>query len=122
MKQLDLIICSSDKNLAPCTIERKCHVQIAFDDHLGNKNNCQQLAKAEATQTITDTRMKIDALLDQCEDCFIKQQCEFVTHHLKGDEVKLIPQFCLMMKFHKGTLGSRPIVSLSGTALHGLGV
>ena len=48
IKQHDLLICSSDKNLGPCIIERRRYVDIAFADHLDNKDNYQPLTKNEA--------------------------------------------------------------------------
>jgi hypothetical protein len=122
IKQDQLIICSTDKNLGPCIIERERYVNIAFDDHLSNEDNYKQLTESEAHAKINDTRIKIDKLIITHGNIFTRQQKEYIQHFLIGDEEKLIPHFYLTMKVHKKNLGSRPIISLSGTALYGLGV
>ena len=108
--------------MGPCIIECDRYVNISFNDHLSNEDNYKRLTESEAHAKINETRIKIDKLLITHSDIFTKQQKEYITHFLTGDEEKLIPHFYLTMKVHKKNLGSRPIISLSATALYGLGV
>ena len=121
-QQEDFIICSSDKNLGPCIIERRKYVERAFSDHLGNNANYELLTEREAVAKLIIIQRRVDKLLINQGTSFTRQESNFISHYLRGDPSKLFPHFYLTMKVHKEKLGSRPIISLSGTALYGLGV
>ena len=124
LQQSSHIICSSDKNLGPCIIERKKYISHAFDDHLSNKNNYRQLNKEQADKLMEKIQEKVARILEDFDTAFTAQEYAFITHYAfeQQDKEKLYLQMYLTFKVHKTKLSSRPIVSLSGTVLYDVGV
>ena len=123
------IIGLTDKNLGPFIIERPMYVKWAFSDHLGNTTQYQQLTEAEANTKMEEIQSKVDELLrngkyfeawSEQEQQYIRKYAFPTEEALEKNKDKLYPQFYLGFKVHKEKLGTRPIVSMSGSCLYGL--
>ena len=67
---------------------------------------------------------KVLKLLEDFGTAFTDQEHAFVTHYTfeQQDKEKLFSQMYITFKVHKEKISTRPIVSLSGTVLYGVGV
>jgi hypothetical protein len=113
------MIIKTDKNLGPAFIDRKQYVQRAFQDHLCNKETYQKLQPLAAKLHVKKLRSRISTFLE----------LHFPENH--PDRVYLSPKletatdpfayFYILAKIHKAPWSTRPIVSVSGSLLEGLG-
>jgi hypothetical protein len=123
LKQLktddNLIIFSSDKNLGPCIIDRSTYIFRAMFDHLLDTNTYRQLTLSDASGRITAVRHIIDNFLNK----------HFSQHHSDRKFIQRCLEnvkdpfsyFYLLAKVHKTPWATRPIISVSGSLLQGLG-
>ena len=118
------MVCCTDKNLGPAVIERATYIQSALTEHLLHANTYQKLSKANAEQEMTKTSHAISSWLRQYKDILPKNEYTYLqrTHKLHDEKGNIaFPQFYLLAKIHKNPTATRPIVSISGSLLHGLG-
>lgn len=115
------LVTKTDKNLGPAIIERDIYIQRAFQDHLLDPVTYRQLPDDEA-----------DYLLNKVTT----QSMTFIYKNFKGghptrsflirslefdDPMKRFAHFYIIPKIHKSPWKTRPIVSYSGSLLHGMG-
>jgi hypothetical protein len=123
----DLHVLKTDKNLGPAIIERSEYIRRAFVDHLSDEKTYRQLSKPEALYFIA----QIEQRLIHFEDTFfplnnkscplIKSTRTFLHRARAQGKISPFSQFYLLAKIHKSPWKTRPIVSCSGSLLHGLG-
>jgi len=116
-------VCRTDKNLGPAIMERNRYLRMAFVQHLQDKDTYNGLTQKRADQLITDSHKRFTQWLtkyrkeiSKSEATYLKQTCI-----LRGPKGNIrYPQLYLLAKVHKTPLATRPIVSVSGSPLHGL--
>jgi hypothetical protein len=113
------MVSQTDKNLGPAIIDRTLFVNYAFSDHLLDTNTYQRLNKGG----ILDYVQKItDKLLMFIDKNFKPNtsDCTYLEHALKKVNDPFA-YFYLLAKIHKSPMKTRPILSVSGSLLEGLG-
>ena len=119
--QKGLLVVACDKNLGPAVIERSRYIKMALHEHLLDETTYTPLTSEETTRFCTKIRRKFDSWLHRYTQFLSKQERTFLRRW--ADDCKEVtPYFYLLMKVHKPTLSSRPIVSCSGSLLYALGV
>jgi len=113
-----------DKNLGPAIMDQKCYVELAFCNHLSNKAMYHQLTKEEACQKMQAAECEIKSWLATHKHRISPAGLTFLecTLILKDPNGNIMfPQFYILAKLHKTPLVTCPIISVSGTLLHGFG-
>ncbi len=115
----NLVIFPTDKNLGPAIIDRPTYIKRALSEHLSDKTTYRQLTPSGASNRIKAVRRMITKFIE--------------THFEKGNPDRTFLQrtfdnckdpyayFYLLAKVHKTPWKTRPIISVSGSLLHGLG-
>jgi hypothetical protein len=131
--RLDLIVWKTDKNLGPAIIERSVYIRRALSDHLLDKTTYRNLTPTTARNRMNAVRKSVVNFINRhfpepqpgrrsSEDPQSKATRIFLTRSL--EQVKPedpFAYFYLLAKIHKTPWATRPIVSCSGSLLHGLG-
>ena len=116
----NLMIVKTDKNLGPAIIEKSRYVDFAFRDHLGDDQTYKELTKTQADDALSTFHDAINDLLENFKDAFSPNDHTFLQRSLVTNDS--FAHFYLLMKIHKTPLKTRPIVSVSGSLGHGLGL
>lgn len=125
----DLIVWKTDKNLGPAIIERDEYIRRALVEHLLDATTYRQL-----TPTIASARIKAMQNIaynfiatyyptpkrNEDESSISRANRLFLTRSLDQNKDPFA-YFYLLAKIHKKPWVTRPIVSYSGSLLHGLG-
>jgi hypothetical protein len=113
------VVINADKNLGPCIIERSKYIQRALDEHLLDELTYKRLTKAQANVHMEHTKTQLQQFIDYNKKRLDPNDIKFLQ---KSIDVKdPFPKFYLTAKVHKIPWKSRPIVSVSGSQLDGLG-
>jgi len=118
------MVCRTDKNLGPAVIERAKYINAALNDHLLHENTYRKLSRQNAEQEMTKTSHALSSWLRKYKSILSKSEITFIkrTHKLHNNRGDIsFPQFYLLAKIHKNPMATRPIVSISGSLLHGFG-
>jgi hypothetical protein len=115
----DFIVFPSDKDLGPAILELSEHINRALKDHLADPNVYQQLSEDEAATKMAALALTVESFFDQCRNHFTKQDHAYLTRSLEVEDP--FPHFYVTAKVHKTPWTTRPIVSVRGSRLHGLG-
>jgi hypothetical protein len=126
----ELVVFATDKNLGPAITERKTYVERALTDHLADTDTYSRLTATEFETAITTITTGFNQFLTK----FFPAQKPRMTPAEKAQRTFLTRSFdaaaqsespfnylYLLAKVHKTPWNTRPIVSCSGSLLHGLG-
>ena len=108
--QHDLLVVQCDKNLGPAIIERDWYIQLAYSEHLCNPNVYRRLNDAQMETQNNSNLQKLLNWMRKHKQDFSKNERKFLNNYLRS-VTDPIPKFYLLMKVHKPTLSTRPIVS-----------
>jgi hypothetical protein len=115
----DFIIFPTDKNLGPAILERSEYINRALKDHLENPQVYRQIPEPEATTAIAALTHTVESFIDNNNKSFTKLDQTYLYRSLDVEDP--FPHFYITAKVHKTPWKTRPIVSTSGSILHGLG-
>ena len=118
-KHQEFIVVPTDKNLGPTIMERAQYIRRIQADHLSDLHTYRRLSKQEANDAISATHTAILALLDDQYSSFLDADSTFIRRSLDVSEP--LSAFYALIKIHKDPIVTRPIISQSGSILHGLG-
>lgn len=110
------IVFPSDRNLGPAIIERDEYVRRAFSGHLSDTSTYRQLTQSGAEAAIVDLQGTLAEFFDDISD----SDFTFLERSLSQNKDPF-SYFYLLAKVHKSPWKTGPIVSYSGSLLHGLG-
>jgi hypothetical protein len=113
------LIIQADKNLGPCILERDTYIRRSLTDHLLDDTTYRQLNKREAHKSIKSIRTKLDAFMSRFKLYLTKADATFLERTFNVEDP--FPKFYITAKVHKYPWKTRPIVSISGSLLDGLG-
>jgi hypothetical protein len=113
------IVFNADKNLGPCVIERDQYIRRALQDHLLDDNTYKQLTMAQAIQKIEDLKNKLNNFIDYYKNKLTPSDIKYLRETLEVKDP--YAKFYITAKVHKTPWKTRPIVSVCGSILDGLG-
>jgi hypothetical protein len=112
------IVVPTNKKLGPAIMERAQYIRRIHQDHLSDETTYCQLTKQEVDDAIETTHSDILALLNDKHSSFSDADDTFLRCSLSVKEP--LAHFYALIKIHKKTIVTRPIISQSGCLLHGL--
>jgi hypothetical protein len=113
------VVINADKNLGPCIIERAQYIQCALQDHLLDSTTYRKLKQQQANRQIDSIKNKLNQFIEYYERKLDPSDIKFLKRTL--EVIDPYPKFYITAKIHKKPWKSRPIVSVSGSLLDGLG-
>ena len=113
------VVVPTDKNLGPAIIERAIYTQRALDEHLNNNHTYERLSHDDAINQLNDLKAEILSFIQDFKESITKPDQIYLKRSLEVRDP--LAHFYLTPKVHKTPWTTRPIVSVCGSLLHGLG-
>jgi hypothetical protein len=115
-----LFIIRTDKNLGPAVIERDEYIKRAYTDHLSDTVTYRRLTHSQALLRVNTVTLMIKRFLNRFRTSLRKADHKFIATTLSKCKDPF-GHFYILAKIHKSPWSTRPICSVSGSLLHGLG-
>jgi hypothetical protein len=115
------LVVQCDKNLGPAIIKRDDYIKLAFRDHLNDTLTYRRLSPIDATIYARYIRTTFKSWIEKYKRVLTKNEAKFLRRHLR-DNTDPFGCLYLLMKIHKSPMKTRPILSLKGSLLHGIGL
>jgi hypothetical protein len=115
----DFIVLPTDKNLGPALLERETYIRRAYNDHLFDDSTYKQFTKTNVELAISSVSSSIQEFLETYSSSLSDRDAQFIQRSLTVEEP--LCEFYILAKIHKEPWATRPIISQSGSLLHGLG-
>jgi hypothetical protein len=100
-------------------MERTKYIFLIYRDHLSDESTYRRLSEQDAYAAIADVRSRIQKLLVDEQSAFSEKYLTFLQCSL--DVESPFAEFYALIKIHKTTIATHPIMSQCGSILHGLG-
>jgi hypothetical protein len=113
------IVLPADKNLGPCIIERDKYISRALNDHLLHSTTYRSLSPTQAAWHIQQLKQQVKYFIDRYKKHLLPEDIKFLERTSTVNDP--YAKFYLTAKVHKKPWQTRPIVSIDGSLLHGLG-
>lgn len=115
----NFLVVPSDKNLGPVLLERDTYVRRCLDDHL-LKPTYERLTKNSADVFVSETKKLLNSFLSDHKTVISTSDFIYLSRYLESVQDPFA-YFYALIKVHKIPWQTRPIVSVSGSLLFGLG-
>jgi hypothetical protein len=112
------MVVRTDKNLGPAIIERDSYIRTGLQEHL-HTETYRRLSKTAAKNRIRDIRTKLEAFIEQFKNYMNPHDHTFLERSMVVKDP--YSYFYMTYKIHKNPTTTRPIISVCGSLLHGLG-
>lgn len=117
----DFIVVNSDKNLGPVILERNTYIRRCFTDHLlSDDSTYDQLSPAQAAAFTSNTAVLLSRFLTDYKHAISEMDMKYL-HRSLALVTDPYAYFYALAKIHKSPWKTRPIVSVSGSLLYGIG-
>jgi len=119
----DYIVLNSDKNLGPVVMNRETYVKRCLVDHLMTPTYVQLqsgLQPGQAHHFVAETRSMIQRFLQDHRFFIRKFDMKYLERYLESVRDPF-SYFYILAKVHKHPWKTRPIVSVSGSLIYGIG-
>ena len=113
------MVIPTDENLGPTVIESKTYIDHVYNDHLSNTNTYHQLDKTTSDQMLNNTTTKINNFLEEYKNNISEEDLKYLKCSLNITDH--FAYFYITTKIHKKPWQTRPIISVCGSLLYGLG-
>lgn len=113
------IVFKADKNLGPAIVERDIYIKKAFDEHLSNNLIYRELNQLQALNRVKTITLILNNFIKQFFTN--KNSDKIYLERVIANVVDPFSYFYMLAKVHKSPWTTRPIVSVSGSLLYGLG-
>jgi hypothetical protein len=114
------LVTRSDKNLGPAVVERTDYIKAALKDHLYDSSTYRRVSAATAKADMSTIISQVMAFTKTFKKALSVSDYNYLCRSLESVKDPF-PHFYVTWKLHKFPLKTRPIVSVSGSCLHGLG-
>ena len=125
-----LLVLKTDKNLGPAIMQVSQYKELAYTDHLSHQQTYRRLTLEQASTRIQTIQLILRKFIStflstdktqENDKKYLERTLQLAITEAEKFNLLPISHFYLLAKIHKFPLTTRPIVSVSGSLLFGLG-